>query len=105
MKVMPSSATCGRCGFSMSINCGMNAPKNTSTFGFESSTRKPCRKKPPRGGGGGFGNPQLREPDSVAYDAREGYITAQEALEIYKVVLTPEFGIDFAGTAALRARS
>ena len=37
----------------MSMNCGMNAPKNTSTFGFDSSTRKPCRKNPPRGGGGG----------------------------------------------------
>ena len=37
----------------MSMNCGMKAPKNTSTLGFESSTRKPCRKNPPRGGGGG----------------------------------------------------
>src|ERR1019366_7183510 len=27
--------------------------KNTSTLGLESSTRKPCRKNPPRGGGGG----------------------------------------------------
>src|SRR5665647_1138358 len=34
----------------MSMNCGMNAPKNTSTLGFDSSTTNPCRKNPPRGG-------------------------------------------------------
>src|ERR1700682_4728106 len=53
MKVTPSSATCEIWSLLMSINCGMNAPKNTSTLGFESSTTKPCRKNPPRGGGGG----------------------------------------------------
>lgn len=50
MKVAPSSATCGKWGWLMSMNCGMNAPKKISTLGFDSSTRKPCRKKPPRGG-------------------------------------------------------
>src|SRR5216683_1092450 len=53
MKVTPSSATCETWSLLMSMNCGMNAPKNTSTLGFESSTTKPCRKNPPRGGGGG----------------------------------------------------
>ncbi len=27
------------------MNCGMNAPKNTSTFGFDSSTSKPLQEE------------------------------------------------------------
>ena len=53
IKVTPSSATCETWSWLMSMNCGMNAPKNTSTLGLLSSTKNPCRKNPPRGGGGG----------------------------------------------------
>ena len=51
----------------MSMNCGMNAPKNTSTFGLASSTRNPCRKNPPRGGGGGASASDAldRRPDQL----------------------------------------
>jgi N-methylhydantoinase B len=35
------------------------------------------------GGGGGYGPPQQRDPDSVARDVAEGYVTPQAANEIY----------------------
>src|SRR6266404_8942836 len=56
MKVEPSSATCEKWSLLRSMNCGMNAPKNTSTLGLESSTTKPCRKNPARGGGELYGD-------------------------------------------------
>src|SRR6266478_1777544 len=60
MKVTPSSATCEKWSLLMSMNCGMNAPKNTSTLGLDSSTTNPCRKNPPRGGGGGEGEIEVK---------------------------------------------
>ena len=55
------------------------------------------------GGGGGFGRPELREPDKVAFDVRQGYISASAALDVYKVALTQAGGVDEAATGALRA--
>src|ERR1700737_3260882 len=50
MKVAPSSTTCQAALPFGSTNCGMKAPKNNSAFGLLRITRKPCRKKPDRGG-------------------------------------------------------
>jgi N-methylhydantoinase B len=57
------------------------------------------------GGGGGFGVPVERDPQSVARDVREGYVSRNVALEIYRVVLDAARGVDEAATRALRARS
>ena len=42
------------------------------------------------GGGGGFGDPLLRDPDRVRRDVREEYVTVEQAGETYGVVLGPE---------------
>ena len=54
------------------------------------------------GGGGGFGAPIERDPDKVAFDVREGYVSAREALEIYKVALTVDGMVDYVATARMR---
>jgi N-methylhydantoinase B len=54
------------------------------------------------GGGGGLGDPLLRNPDLVAADVRAGYITERHATAAYGVVLTPERGVAHAATEARR---
>jgi N-methylhydantoinase B len=39
------------------------------------------------GGGGGIGDPLLRDPDSVASDVADGYVTPSHAAEAYGVVI------------------
>jgi N-methylhydantoinase B len=53
-------------------------------------------------GGGGFGDPLERDPERVAADAAEGYVTSAAAEAIYGVVLR-EGAPDAAATAARRA--
>jgi len=55
------------------------------------------------GGGGGFGSPLERDPLRVAFDVREGYVTATSALDDYGVVLTADGHVDIVATDALRA--
>ena len=55
-------------------------------------------------GGGGWGDPLERDPEAVAADLREGYISAEAAAD-YGVVLDPACReADLKGTEALRAR-
>jgi len=54
------------------------------------------------GGGGGFGNPNLRDADRVAYDVREGYVSHQAARDLYGVVLRQDGSVDESATAARR---
>jgi N-methylhydantoinase B len=55
-------------------------------------------------GGSGWGDPLEREPEAVAADVREGYISAQKAAE-YGVVLNPVTGeADLKATETLRFR-
>jgi N-methylhydantoinase B len=54
-------------------------------------------------GGGGFGDPARRDPEKVAEDVREGWISAARAAAIYKVALDEAGRVDAAATAALRA--
>jgi N-methylhydantoinase B len=42
------------------------------------------------GGGGGFGDPMERDPELVAEDVREGYVSRAVAQNVYGVVLTPD---------------
>ena len=42
------------------------------------------------GGGGGFGPPHERDPEHVANDVRQGYVSLAAAAESYGVVLDPQ---------------
>jgi N-methylhydantoinase B len=53
-------------------------------------------------GGGGMGDPTLRDPDLVAADVRDGLVSRAAALATYQVVISPEGGLDSLGTAAAR---
>lgn len=55
------------------------------------------------GGGGGYGSPLERDPERVAQDVREGYVSAQAAAEFYKVALDDALAVDVERTRALRA--
>ena len=54
--------------------------------------------------GGGFGDPLEREPELVAEDVRDGYLTRAEAQAAYGVVVSDDLSIDEDATAALRNR-
>ena len=62
------------------------------------------------GGGGGYGDPLTRDPEAVADDVREGWVSRERARSVYGVVLVeaselPEPGwlvVDEAATAAER---
>lgn len=56
------------------------------------------------GGGGGYGDPHEREPELVAADVLDGFVTAADARDVYAVAIDPETGaVDAAATAELRA--
>jgi N-methylhydantoinase B len=62
-------------------------------------------------GGGGYGDPLEREPDSVLTDVLEGWVTPGAAREVYGVVLVGrgedergDFALDLAATDARRAK-
>ena len=57
------------------------------------------------GGGGGFGRPTERDPQLVARDVREGYVSRGVALGAYRVVLDGSGAVDEAATRNLRART
>src|ERR1700692_2083902 len=46
------------------------------------------------GGGGGFGDPMERDPELVAEDVREGYVSPTVAHNVYGVVLTTSGDVD-----------
>lgn len=54
------------------------------------------------GGGGGYGDPEERTPESVLQDVLDGYVTVEAAREVYKVAIEAG-GIDRAATRTLRA--
>ena len=53
-------------------------------------------------GGGGMGDPVSRDPAKVARDVRDGLVSAENARELYKVVVSGDGVLDGAATAALR---
>jgi len=57
------------------------------------------------GGGGGFGPPGQRDPERVAQDVRQGYVSEVNAREKYQVALRPDGTVDLAGTQALRRQT
>jgi N-methylhydantoinase B len=54
------------------------------------------------GGGGGFGDPMERDPELVAEDVREGYVSHAVAQNVYGVVLTSEGEVDVVATRLRR---
>lgn len=54
------------------------------------------------GGGGGVGDPLLRDPEAVARDVAFEYTTPDHATSVYGVVLDGEGAVDEAATAAKR---
>lgn len=56
-------------------------------------------------GGGGYGNPLTRSPESVAQDVRLGYVSAEKALADYGVIVDgATFAVDTTATVAHRTR-
>ena len=55
-------------------------------------------------GGGGYGDPLEREPERVATDVVEGYVTAAAAESEYGVVLRSDFSVDAEATLTTRRR-
>jgi N-methylhydantoinase B len=57
------------------------------------------------GGGGGFGPPSERDPEKVAYDVRQGYVSHKIAREIYRVAISADGVLDVDETRRLRAQN
>ncbi len=55
------------------------------------------------GGGGGFGLPQLRDPERVAHDVKQGYVSNRVAREIYLVACSDDGVLNDAETQRLRS--
>jgi N-methylhydantoinase B len=53
-------------------------------------------------GGGGYGDPRRREPEKVAKDVTEGWVSKDRASEIYRVALAEDGSVDEGATATLR---
>jgi N-methylhydantoinase B len=56
------------------------------------------------GGGGGFGSPLERDPERVAHDVREGYVSRDAAHRDYGVIVTDDGRLSETATAELRKR-
>jgi N-methylhydantoinase B len=57
------------------------------------------------GGGGGFGPPEERDPEAVARDVRQGYVSLAVARDVYRVVLDPRtLAVDETATAERRVK-
>jgi N-methylhydantoinase B len=55
-------------------------------------------------GGGGYGDPLERDPERVAFDVREGYVSAEAARLLYGVLVGAGGRVDLAATQDLRER-
>ena len=56
-------------------------------------------------GGGGWGDPLLREPERVLEDVRNEYVSVESARNIYGVVIDPTtMTIDAVATERLRSK-
>jgi N-methylhydantoinase B len=53
-------------------------------------------------GGGGYGPPAERDPERVAHDVREGWVSRERAASVYRVAVTGDGSVDPAGTAEFR---
>ncbi len=56
------------------------------------------------GGGAGMGDPLMRDPERVAADVREGYITRDQARRAYGVLFAEDGSLDLQATERERAQ-
>jgi N-methylhydantoinase B len=54
-------------------------------------------------GGGGLGAPLARDPDEVARDVVNGYVSSEAARDVYRVLVRPDGSVDEPTTVKLRA--
>jgi N-methylhydantoinase B len=54
-------------------------------------------------GGGGYGVPEERDPELVAHNLSEGWITRERAERVYRVAFTLDGAVDRAKTEKLRS--
>lgn len=54
-------------------------------------------------GGGGYGDPRDRDPEMVAHDVREEYVSVERAASVYGVVIDAAGNVDMAATEQKRA--
>jgi N-methylhydantoinase B len=57
------------------------------------------------GGGGGYGNPLERDQEMVKADVEDGYISVEEARDVYGVVLGADGSVDRAATQDARQKA
>ena len=75
-----------------------SATPSSPTCGWCAATRCCCARRP----GGGYGPPRERDPERVAADVREGFVSAAAAREAYVVAVTDDGAVDAEATARLR---
>ena len=56
------------------------------------------------GGGGGFGNPLLRNPKNVLKDVKNRYVSINKAKNLYGVVVNKNLSLNLKATKILRKR-
>ena len=56
------------------------------------------------GGGGGYGDPLERDPEKVAYDVKNRFVSRQRASDIYRVAIREDGTVDEAATKRLRGQ-
>jgi len=54
------------------------------------------------GGGGGYGRPERRDPESVASDVKNGLVSKAIARDVYRVSIMPNGSVDVEQTARLK---
>jgi N-methylhydantoinase B len=88
---------------SLTLNPPGAGPIDTPQFGVRQLG--PMRIVIASPGGGGFGDPRRRDPNSVLRDVADDIVSPAKARKTYGVVLTDHpLGVDLGATRALRAR-
>jgi N-methylhydantoinase B len=87
--------------FSWDTDTGRGEPPMVSKItGVRIAQGQAVRLETP--GGGGWGDPFARDPAKVARDVRRGFVSVENAREMYGVALDADGAVDAAATTALR---
>jgi N-methylhydantoinase B len=84
------------------ISKGGEDPKRLRKVAAE-SLRKGDLIRLKTGAGGGYGNPLERDPQRVLSDVVDGYLTAEQAMKDYSVIIDSGMKLDLGETEKLRA--
>jgi N-methylhydantoinase B len=86
------------------IDYGSDNPREEEGLGYLVPLNPDSRWMFQLGGGGGWGDPLLRDPEAVLDDVLDGYVSAEGAIRDYGVILTPD-GMQVDAVATQRERS